>query len=153
MNCVFIAYAPLRISIRNKKTTRTELHVQPGLSWWAQVDSNYRPHAYQACALTCWAMSPRYNQQRALLIVKYPFAPRVCVVEMSGIEPLTPCLQGRCSPSWATPPRRTCSQMPRYDIIWQKSCQTFLSAFGSKMFCVFFKLCYYWLGKTQKEIW
>ena len=22
-------------------------------SWWAQVDSNHRPHAYQACALTC----------------------------------------------------------------------------------------------------
>ena len=21
-------------------------------SWWARVDSNYRPHAYQACALT-----------------------------------------------------------------------------------------------------
>ena len=28
------------------------------LLWWAQVDSNHRPHAYQACALTCWAMSP-----------------------------------------------------------------------------------------------
>ena len=27
-------------------------------TWWAQVDSNHRPHAYQACALTCWAMSP-----------------------------------------------------------------------------------------------
>ena len=26
------------------------------------------------------------------------------LVEMKGIEPLTPCLQGRCSPSWATPP-------------------------------------------------
>ena len=26
------------------------------------------------------------------------------MVETSGIEPLTPCLQGRCSPSWATPP-------------------------------------------------
>ena len=26
--------------------------------WWAQVDSNHRPHAYQACALTGWAMSP-----------------------------------------------------------------------------------------------
>ena len=26
--------------------------------WWAQVDSNHRPHAYQACALTTWAMSP-----------------------------------------------------------------------------------------------
>ena len=28
----------------------------------------------------------------------------VILVEMMGIEPMTPCLQGRCSPSWATPP-------------------------------------------------
>ena len=28
------------------------------LSWWAQMDSNHRPHAYQACALTTWAMRP-----------------------------------------------------------------------------------------------
>ena len=28
------------------------------LNWWAQEDSNLRPHAYQACALTTWAMSP-----------------------------------------------------------------------------------------------
>ena len=27
--------------------------------WWAWVDSNYRPHAYQACALTNWATGPR----------------------------------------------------------------------------------------------
>ena len=27
-----------------------------------------------------------------------------CLVEMMGFEPMTPCLQGRCSPSWATPP-------------------------------------------------
>ena len=26
------------------------------------------------------------------------------MVEMKGFEPLTPCLQGRCSPNWATPP-------------------------------------------------
>ena len=26
--------------------------------WWAQVDSNHRPHAYQACALTSWAIGP-----------------------------------------------------------------------------------------------
>ena len=26
------------------------------------------------------------------------------VVEMMGFEPMTPCLQGRCSPNWATPP-------------------------------------------------
>jgi hypothetical protein len=25
---------------------------QAACSWWAWVDSNYRPHAYQACALT-----------------------------------------------------------------------------------------------------
>ena len=25
-------------------------------------------------------------------------------VEMKGFEPLTPCLQGRCSPNWAIPP-------------------------------------------------
>ena len=49
------------------------------------MDSNHRPHAYQACALTTWAMSPY-------------------LVEISGIEPLTPCLQSRCSPSWAIPP-------------------------------------------------
>ena len=53
--------------------------------WWAQVDSNHRPHAYQACALTTWAMRP-------------------FLVEMRRIELLTPCLQSRCSPSWATPP-------------------------------------------------
>ena len=28
------------------------------VGWWAQVESNHRPHAYQACALTFWAMSP-----------------------------------------------------------------------------------------------
>ena len=26
--------------------------------WWALVDSNHRPHAYQACALTGWAKGP-----------------------------------------------------------------------------------------------
>ena len=29
-----------------------------GNFWWAQVDSNHRPRAYQARALTTWAMSP-----------------------------------------------------------------------------------------------
>ena len=27
------------------------------------------------------------------------------LLEVRGFEPLTPCLQSRCSPSWATPPR------------------------------------------------
>ena len=32
--------------------------------WWAQMDSNHRPHAYQACALTSWAMSPCGGDER-----------------------------------------------------------------------------------------
>ena len=76
--------------------------------WWAQMDSNHRPHAYQACALTSWAMSPR---PRKPLRPAHHFG---CIlrpqqgrlVEVSGIEPLTPCLQGRCSTSWAIPPKK-----------------------------------------------
>ena len=35
------------------------------------------------------------------------------MVEMMGFEPMTPCLQGRCSPSWATPPNlRFCFFLP-----------------------------------------
>ena len=62
--------------------------------WLAQVDSNHRPRAYQARALTTWAM-------RHYGYLRFPHVP---LVEMMGIEPMTPCLQGRCSPSWATPP-------------------------------------------------
>ena len=35
--------------------------------WWAQEDSNLRPHAYQACALTTWAMSPFLTRLAFLL--------------------------------------------------------------------------------------
>ena len=28
------------------------------MCWWAQMESNHRPHAYQACALTGWAIGP-----------------------------------------------------------------------------------------------
>ena len=37
------------------------------------------------------------------------YAPNTFLVEMRRIELLTPCLQSRCSPSWATPPT-----LPRY---------------------------------------
>ena len=60
------------------------------------MDSNHRPHAYQACALTTWAMSPL-----VISVYLFPLSP---LVEMMGFEPMTPCLQGRCSPNWATPP-------------------------------------------------
>ena len=111
------------------------------------MDSNHRPPAYQADALTCWAISP-YRCQMAddssqtLLtfscyltdiflasstrplfsalncfnirsgISALRFVQAKCrlgcrasrLVEIIGIEPMTPCLQSRCSPSWAIPP-------------------------------------------------
>ena len=35
----------------------------PSRAWWAKVDSNHRPHDYQSCALTSWAISPRFGSQ------------------------------------------------------------------------------------------
>ena len=32
--------------------------------WWAWEDLNFRPHAYQACALTTWATSPQAASKR-----------------------------------------------------------------------------------------
>ena len=80
--------------------------------WSVWMDSNHRPHAYQACALTTWATN-RFLHSLGIgsnhLLPR--FGSRHCrVVEMMGFEPMTPCLQGRCSPSWATPPYlRVCS--------------------------------------------
>ena len=79
--------------------------------WSVWMDSNHRPRAYQARALTTWATN-RYS------CVDSSHLTRVCLffveetrsnklerlVEMMGFEPMTPCLQGRCSPNWATPP-------------------------------------------------
>ena len=94
--------------------------------WSVWMDSNHRPRAYQARALTTWATN-RYS------VLILPIFPPVCyslysrsfthlvmslelwvmelrsselerLVEMMGFEPMTPCLQGRCSPNWATPP-------------------------------------------------
>ena len=44
--------------ILSSKYPFVDIHQPIFLAWWAQVDSNHRPHAYQACALTTWAMSP-----------------------------------------------------------------------------------------------
>ena len=52
------------------------------------------------------------------------------MVEMSGIEPLTPCLQGRCSPSWATPP---CLRTPIHNTILLLLCQLFNNTFFAKI--------------------
>ena len=46
-------------------------------AWWAQVDSNHRPHAYQACALTTWAMRPFRLKLTGYSFFLYPLAFRL----------------------------------------------------------------------------
>ena len=41
------------LSIRLERHSKFEIeNPKSEIRWWAWVDSNYRPHAYQACALT-----------------------------------------------------------------------------------------------------
>ena len=41
------------VQFSRSQTSRSEVYeFSFENSWWAQVDSNHRPHAYQACALT-----------------------------------------------------------------------------------------------------
>ena len=94
--------------------------------WSVWMDSNHRPRAYQARALTTWAtnrysvlilshLSARVLLTLLSLVHSFSYEFRVMsygvafkqvwtLVEMMGFEPMTPCLQGRCSPNWATPP-------------------------------------------------
>ena len=52
--------------------------------WWAQVDSNHRPRAYQARALTTWAMSP--CKFSVYLVLSSPFIlPYTFDVWLSGV--------------------------------------------------------------------
>ena len=88
-----------------------------GLIWWAKLDSNQWPLGYQPSALTSWAISPDLTIFRAIgyqpmctrnqgFLTSWAISPITIffLVEIKGIEPLTPCLQSRCSPSWAKPP-------------------------------------------------
>ena len=63
-------------------------------AWWAQVDSNHRPCAYQAHALTTWAMSPyTLSGFTGSLLYLFPvFAVAFRLVEMTGLEPVNPLL-------------------------------------------------------------
>ena len=45
----------------------------PADSWWAWEDLNFRPHAYQACALTNWATGPHFCEAWC------PFAASLCL--------------------------------------------------------------------------
>ena len=80
------------------------IHSISSIEWSVWMDSNHRPRAYQARALTCWAMSPFSLPMYLVHLFAILLKLLQLLVEMMGFEPMTPCLQGRCSPSWATPP-------------------------------------------------
>ena len=50
-----------------------------------------------------WWYTIAFAMDKKILQKTYHFL-QYFLVEISGIEPLTPCLQGRCSTSWAKPP-------------------------------------------------
>ena len=52
----------------------------------------------------CWTRGFFLYPSSSLWSHKTPSESFDSMVEMMGFEPMTPCLQGRCSPSWATPP-------------------------------------------------
>ena len=53
---------------------------------WAQVDSNHRPHAYQACALTGWAIGPcRVSLMGSYLLSHLSF-PQYLTVNVQSLD-------------------------------------------------------------------
>ena len=67
------------------------------------------------------------------------------MVEISGIEPLTPCLQSRCSPSWAIPPYLfRVGPWKLNNEFWKKSFVMLTLEFKSA--------CFIWFGLHRKEV-
>ena len=69
--------------------------------WFVPLRRSAGFRTVNSTSSSCWTsrdLRLRYfsNPRRKPLLRK--------MVEMKGFEPLTPCLQGRCSPNWATPP-------------------------------------------------
>ena len=48
---------------------RSPSWANPPEKWWAEKDSNFRPHPYQGCALTNWATGP-YLETKSNIIEK-----------------------------------------------------------------------------------
>ena len=73
--------------------------------WWAQVDSNQRISFYKSCTgfaslrtlVGPSGLEPPTSRLSVVRSNQLSYGPKV--VEISGFEPLTPCLQSRCSPS------------------------------------------------------
>ena len=67
-------------------------------------------HIFQYWIFIISSLLFRYSIFKDLLFHPPTFEVFGCyLVEIKGIEPLTPCLQSRCSPSWAKPPHQVLS--------------------------------------------
>ena len=65
---------------------------------------SYKPAAVPQPIFVVLEVSFSVNPRPWSLCVLTYFVIRLLGMEMMGFEPMTPCLQGRCSPNWATPP-------------------------------------------------
>ena len=93
-------------------------------AWWAQVDSNHRPCAYQAHALTTWAMSPYTHCLSYLYLGSYLLlVPAVAfrLVEMTGLEPVNPLLAKQVLSQLSYTPMVSCKVFPKTLKIEQRS--------------------------------
>jgi hypothetical protein len=55
-----------------------------GRAWWAWVDLNYRPHAYQACALTGLSYRPTEDHKAKLPLQLLTLDSRTSHIHRSG---------------------------------------------------------------------
>ena len=69
--------------------------------WWVFQQFRYANLYASQAMLNPWVL---FYPSSSLWSQKTPMESFDSMVEMMGFEPMTPCLQGRCSPSWATPP-------------------------------------------------
>ncbi len=95
---------PCELYLKNKKTLFKDSVLvgasgleppTPTLSGWCSNLLSYAPIFAKLLGLS---RHPEY-QCDALNLMSYAPIIHLVMVEMSGIVPLTPCLQGRCSPS------------------------------------------------------
>ena len=80
--------------------------------WLGRLDSNQSMQESKSCALPAWLhpniwwsqleLNQRYKNFQSFALPTELWDHEM--VERIGLEPMTPCVQGRCSPSWANAP-------------------------------------------------
>ena len=88
----------------NIRFSRYKLGFSPSETFWASIPNDFSfgmglSGLEPPTSRLSGVRSNRLSYKPIYLIKKLSF-----LMEMEGFEPLTPCLQGRCSPNWATPP-------------------------------------------------